>query len=371
MARAVWVALGLLVGACQPPAPPGGDVLPPWVVEFAPQGEAVPLETEVVVTFSEPVAPEAAVTGLVVLVEESALDEGFHEDLDEPPLTKKRKAALVPVEARLAGDGELVRLTPAGPLLAGAAYWVLVSSAVTDQASNPLVAELVLDENGRVVSPRGHASHRFQVRAGGGEQTDGGPDGGPDGGAWTEAGPADGPAPAALRLAWSEVLANPAGDEAAGEYLELASLETGPVELAGLRLDDQGGAEEGEELATCAAGAPASLPPGGVALVVGRAFAPPAELPAGTLLLCTPRDSLTPRGLRNSGGEILVLRDALGRELTRFGGWLDFSAHEGCGARRAPLAGPDGEEAWSFPGGPPCATPGWLDEAQTSGAEPP
>jgi hypothetical protein len=361
VARFAWACLCLLLGGCQPPATPGGDVLPPWVVEFWPQGDTVPLETDVVVTFSEPVTPAAALDGLVVLVEEEALDEGFLEDLDDPPLTKKRKAALVGVEALLAGDGELVRLAPAGPLRAGLGYWVLVSAAVTDRAANPLVAELVLDDRGRVISPRGHATHFFRV---GGD----GPDGGP-----TDAGDgpgADGPVPEAARVVASEVLANAIGEESAGEYLELASLEAGPVELAGLRLDDEGGAGEGEALEACAEGGPSSLPAGGVALVVGRAFVPPAELPAGTPLLCTPRDSLTPRGLRNTGSEVLVLRDALGRELTRFGGWLDFSAHEGCGARRAPLEASDGEEAWSFPAGPPCATPGWLDEAQTSNTDP-
>jgi len=339
------------------------------VVEFWPQGEAVPLETEVVVTFSEPVAPEAALEGLVVLVEEGELDDGFLEDLDKPPLLKRRLAALVPATARLAGDGELVRLDLAGPLSAGRAYFVLVSSAVTDRASNPLVTAPVLDERGRVVSPRGHATHRFQVAGGAG--ADGGtPDGGlsdagiADGGAPAE----DGPAPPALRLVLSEILANPAGEEAAGEFLEVASLEAEGVELHGLRLDDEGGV--GEELAPCAAGGAAELPPGGVALVVGRAFVPPPGLPAGTLLLCTPRDTLTPRGLRNSSGEVLVLLDGLGRELDRYGGWRDSSSHEGCGVRRAPLDAPDAEEVWSFPPEPPCASPGILDAAQTSGEGP-
>jgi hypothetical protein len=355
-----WGLLGCLAAACPATQPPEHDTLPPWVTEFSPPGDGAPPGSEVSVTFSEPIRPEAVLDGLVVLVPEESLDDGFFKDFNTPPLTKARLGRLVPVEARLEEAGRRVRLTPAAPLRAGGAYWLVVSSAVNDRAGNPLVAEPTLDERGRTVGVRSHAAHRFQL---GHPPVD--EDGWPaDGGERENSGHEVAPAGWAVRI--SEVLANPAGDEAAGEYLEVVAGAQG-LELEGLRLSDEGEEGAGESLEACAPGEPTWLPPGGVALIVGRSFRPPAELPPGTLRVCNPRDSLTPRGLRNSGGEVLVLKDVDGHALDRFGGWLDFSRREGCGARRSPLGAPDAPEAWSFPAGEPCATPGWLEPGQLEG----
>jgi hypothetical protein len=82
----------------------------------------------------------------------------------------------------------------------------------------------------------------------------------------------------------------------------------------------------------------------------------------GTLLVCSERATLTPRGLKNSGGEVLVLRDANAREVTRYGGWVDMSASEGCAATRLDLDAPDTPDNWAIPEGERCRSPGWTEE---------
>ena len=103
------------------------------------------------------------------------------------------------------------------------------------------------------------------------------------------------------------------------------------------------------------------LSPGKAALLVGESFIPPSDLIPNTVVICTDRSTLTPRGLKNSGGEVLVLKDPNGTELARYGGWIDFSSREGCSATRLSLTAPDSEENWSIPLEEPCRSPGWYE----------
>lgn len=158
-------------------------------------------------------------------------------------------------------------------------------------------------------------------------------------------------APPRPHVVLNEVLANPAGAEAASEWLELANDGSEPVELAGFVLDD---AVEPVALP------PHTLMPGELALLVAESYAPDPELdllpPPEMALLRVPR--LGRSGLANSG-ELLRLRDPNGVVVSRF----PAIAAPGPGrsvARRSPDA-PD--EASSFGAhAPPGASPGLPNE---------
>ncbi|HEX6276571.1 MAG TPA: lamin tail domain-containing protein [Polyangiaceae bacterium] len=153
--------------------------------------------------------------------------------------------------------------------------------------------------------------------------------------------------PARPHVVLNEVLANPAGAEAAGEWIELVNDGVEAVDLEGFVLDD--------------AVEPTPLPkgvlaPGELALLVTEAHGPDPELdvppPPDALLLRVPR--LGRGGLANSG-ELLRLRDPLGNVVSRFPA-LAGKAPGTSVARRSPEA-PD-EPAWFGEHAPPGASPG-------------
>lgn len=154
----------------------------------------------------------------------------------------------------------------------------------------------------------------------------------------------------------NEVLANPAGPEASGEWVELANDGSDAVDLEGFALSDAGGSIELPSFVLAA---------GEMALVVGVEFDPdPAldVLPApGTRLVRLP--SLGDAGLANSG-EPLRLRDRDGRLLSLFPSVP--ARHAGVSiARRAPDASDD--DAASFG---EHAAPGASPGAENTLAEP-
>lgn len=336
-----WLgAIWLLQAACLGIDPPRADIVPPTVVDFAPQGQDVPVDTEVAVVFSEPVDPRVITDGLVVLASADLVDEAFLKDFDSPPLSAQRAKELVAVQADLDLGGSRVKLLPSAALRFGRGYAVLVSSATCDLAGNPLVDELRFDERGRAVGAQTHKTLSFATRAEPSLPVEVVSDVG--------------------RVAFSEILANPEGPEAQGEYVEVVNLDEVPVDLAGWRLDDSGGESSGDELRSCVEGEIMVIAPGAAALLVGRGFIAPADLKMGTPLFCGEHSSLTPRGLRNSGGEVLVLKDTLEREVARYGGWVDFSTREGCSASRLDQNTPDGPDSWVLADAEPCRSPGWL-----------
>jgi hypothetical protein len=320
--------------------PPDGDVVPPAVAFVTPVGEAVEVGVRIEVEFTEAVDASVVTERLVVLVPEARVDEAFLTDLDKPPLSASRQADLEAGALEQRPGGSRVVFTPDRNLRGGTPYAVVVSAAVVDRAGNPLVDGIRFDERGRVVSAQNHVVRTFTTR-----------DDPPGTGA------------AGCRLAISEILANPLGEESQGEFLEVINLGPDPLDLTGFTLDDSGGTGAGDLLDACP-GYAAVLPPSGVALLVGLSFLPAPDLAPGTVLVCGPRTTLTPRGLKNSGGESLVLRDATGLEADRYGGWLDFGAHEGCSAQRIDVNAPDAAENWRIPDGgaegEPCTNPGWI-----------
>jgi hypothetical protein len=332
----------LLLCSCLGMEPPDGDIVPPTVMEFRPEGDQVPLDARISVLFTEPVAPNTGPDGLVMVAVAELVDNEFLTDLDRPPLSSRRAEIPIKCNTGTEAGGSRVVLIPYDPLQPSRAYLVVVSAAVTDLAGNPLVADLYFDERGRAQGRHTHILHEFTTIY----VPDPDPDPDPD--------PVSG-------LLFTEILANPEGTESAGEYVEVMNTGGETVDLSGLRIDDTGGADEGDLLGPCAEGQPTALAPGKVALLVGESFFAPTDLIPGTVVVCTDRSTVTPRGLKNSGGEVLVLKNSSGSELARYGGWIDFSSREGCSATRLSLTAPDGAENWSIPTEDPCRSPGWFD----------
>jgi hypothetical protein len=149
-------------------------------------------------------------------------------------------------------------------------------------------------------------------------------------------------------LVINEVLADPAGEEARSEWVELVNDGAQAVELGGYSLVDAGGAF---------ALPPARLEPGELALLVGPDFAPDPELdigfPEAARVFALP--ALGKAGLSN-GGELLRLVAADGSVVSRWPAQAAPAPGQSL-ARRAPDAADS--EAQSFgPHAPPGASPG-------------
>jgi Lamin Tail Domain len=158
--------------------------------------------------------------------------------------------------------------------------------------------------------------------------------------------------PSRSPLAITELMVNPAGDEASQEYVEIRNLGAQTIHLEGLRLADDAGSDELPAV---------DLAPGANALVVPGSFAVdpagPMPLPGAPLLRAAGR--LGRDGLRQSG-EVVRLLDGQGVILSSYGGWIDTSAPAWQGRSVQRLPDPDAcdhPRAWSE--SPHLPTPGW------------
>jgi hypothetical protein len=149
-------------------------------------------------------------------------------------------------------------------------------------------------------------------------------------------------------LVLNEVLADPVGPEALGEWIELVNDGSRPVDLAAFVLDD---ALEPVALP------PHELAPGAMVLLVGESYEPDPELD-----LVPPPDvalvrlsGLGRNGLSNAG-ELIRLRDRDGLVVSRFPARKAPRAGRSV-ARRAPDA-PDAESGSFGDHAPPGASPG-------------
>ncbi len=241
--RAAVALAALVLGAgCEPP------VAPPHtrVIGVEPAGGVVAPELPAAaITFSAPVSAEGLRDGRrLLLVPADALRAALDavESEDGAPAPTEAVTASVAVE----GGGTRAVLRPAAPLRARAAYALVLSSRVRDAEGRP-----VLDAEGR---------RRPSV-------------------ATFETGAAAGPPP------WptlTEIRADAATPEAGGEYVELANLGEGPLDLYGHRLAKRTATGA---IASCALPPDAVVAPGAVALVVGGAYDGRYALPAGVALL--------------------------------------------------------------------------------------
>lgn len=275
MRAALLVLAG--VAACGLPAP--AELV--RVERVAPVGTGVAPELAAAeVRFSAPIAPEGIVDGArLVLVPAAALREAL--DAVESDAGAAELPARVPAVVSLEAGGRSAVLRPAAPLRALAPYALVLSSRARADDGRA-----VLDAEGR---------RRPTVAA-------------------FETGRAAGPPP---RPVLTEVRADAATPEAGGEYVEIANLGEGTLDLAGWRLAKRGATGA---LSSCTVSAlPGdALAPGGVALVAGGAYDGRYLLPAGTPVLVCGGSALA-GGIANDRPPELLLLDPSGAVASTFG----------------------------------------------------
>jgi hypothetical protein len=274
MGAGLGAALACAAVACAPPEAP----VFPRVVRVTPAGPAVEVALpQVAVTFSAPLAPAGLVDGRrLLLVPEGLAAEARAAVESEAGAVDFAGAAPGRVALESGGTRAVLRLT--APLHARTPYVLLVSSRLRSAEGEP-----VLDMDG----------HRrtTQVRY--------------------ETGASAGPPGRAVLVAMRVDAATP---EAGGEYVVLANLGPGPLDLFGVRLvkhTPTGG------VSTCAFGE-AAVPPEAAALVVGGAYDGRYALPAGTTVIACGSGALL-GGLSNDHPPSLELTDAIGTVLSTLG----------------------------------------------------
>lgn len=266
MSRRAAVALAALVlgAGCEPP----GAAPHTRVIGIEPAGGVVAPELPAAaVTFSAPVSAEGLRDGRrLLLVPADALRAALDAVESEEGAAALPGAVIASVAVE--GGGTRAVLRPAAPLRARAAYALVVSSRLRDAEGRP-----VLDAEGR---------RRPSV-------------------ATFETGAAAGPPP------WptiTEVRADAATPEAGGEYVELANLGEGPLDLYGHRLAKRTAAGG---LSSCALPLDAVLAPGAIALIVGSAYDGRYALPAGAPLLTCGGAALLGGLANDRPSEVLLL----------------------------------------------------------------
>jgi len=150
--------------------------------------------------------------------------------------------------------------------------------------------------------------------------------------------PAGGPSP----LVISEVMAHPRGRQPAQEWVELKNLGRAAVSTAGLQIASGGGSDPLPD---------ALVPAGGYAVIVGAGFSEQDGVdvpPAPDAAIVRLANATIGGGLGNPAGGAVELRAADGRLLSRYGGFVDVSAHSAAGqsAARIDPAGCDVRANW-------------------------
>jgi hypothetical protein len=241
------------------------------VVGAAPAGKAVPTTAAARVRFSAPVDPAGLLDGSRVVLAEAG-------DLARVLAAVEGDAGAggvgLPARAALDAGGTAVTLRPDAPLRAHLGHVLVVSSRLRAADGRP-----VLDPEGR---------RRPYV-------------------ATFETGAAEGPPPVP---ALTEVRAVAAAPEAGGEYVEVANLGAGALDLRGWRVGKRSGS--GALVWCTVEGALAdAVPPGGVALVAGGAWDGRYPLPAGVPVLRCGASALA-GGLADDRAPAIVLADPAG-----------------------------------------------------------
>jgi len=268
------VLAAALAARCAAPPPAETRVL-----STAPEGSGVAPElAQASVTFSGPVAPEGIVDGTrLVLVPAEALPEALRAvEADEGAAGL---AAAVGADVALEGGGVRAVLRPRGPLRARTGYALVLSSRALAEDGGP-----VLD-----------AERRRRPTVGG-----------------FETGAAAGPPPLPVL---TEVRAAAAAPGQGGEWVEIADLGEGPLDLAGWRLVKR---TASGFTASCLLAAGPILPPGTAALVVGGAYDGRYDLPPGTPTFACGGGALL-GGLSDDHPPALHLLDPLGEVASTFG----------------------------------------------------
>lgn len=268
--------VGALVGAAAAAFACGAPDPAPHVrvVSAAPAGAGVPPGATAEVRFSAAVDPDGLLDGRwVALVEASALRAAVAAAEGEGAA-----GVALPARASLDDGGRRLVVAPLAPLRAYTPHALVVSTRARAADGRP-----VLDPDGR---------HRTFVAS-------------------FETGAPDGPPP---RPVLTEARARAAPPQAGGEYVEVANLGAGPLDLAGWRLAKRAPSGAASSC-TVAAGA---VPPGGVALLAGGAWDGRYDLAVGVAVI-TCGAAAVAGGLADDRAPALALVDPLGATRTTLG----------------------------------------------------
>jgi len=307
--RAARLAAALALAGCglEPPSPHVR------LVRAAPEGPGAPVDGACELWFSGPIAAD----GLARIALVPAAAAGAARGVLDGEAAAGPPPGAVEVRASLEDGGRRAVLAPAAPLRGHAAYALVVGARLHDREGRP-----VLDAEGR---------SRGSVVA-------------------FETGARPGPPP---RPALTELRADAATPEAGGEYVEVANLGEGPLDLLGWRLRKTA---PGGAAASCLLEPSEAelVPEGGVALVAGGAWDGRYPVPAGVPVLRCGGGALL-GGIANEVPPALALLDPGGVEVTTLGWGIGAPRCAEAVVRREP-AGPD------VPLNVGCGlgTPGWL-----------
>jgi hypothetical protein len=287
------------------------------VVGAEPEGTAVPPEgAAAAFAFSAPVSAEGLSDGRrLVLAPADALRVVL--DAVESEQGAVGLAEAVAASIALEAGGARVVLRPAAPLRARTSYALVLSSRAHDPDGRP-----VLDAEGR----RRASVATFQTGA------------------------AAGPPPFPVI---TEVRADAATPEAGGEYVELANLGEGPLDLYGHRLAKRTATGA---ISSCALPPDAVIAPGAVALVVGGAYDGRYTLPPGVDAFACGATALV-GGLANDRPPEVLLLGADGATLATFG---QGGSAPLCPAAAVHLDPAAPDEAWNLACAEADGTPGRL-----------
>jgi hypothetical protein len=274
--RPAWaVAAGAVLALACAATDPGPL---PRIVGALPGGEDVPTTAVARIRFSAPIDPAGLLDGRRLVVAEAA---DLAAVLDAIEGEEGARGVGLPARAALEGGATAVTLRPETPLRAHLGHVLVLSSRVRAADGRP-----VLDPEGR---------HRVFV-------------------ATFETGAGEGPPPVPVLTEVRAVAEPPA---AGGEYVEVANLGAGTLDLRGWRLGKRTGSGA---LTWCSIQGAASdaIAPGGVGLVVGGAWDGRYALPAGVPVLRCGASALD-GGLADDRAPDLVLADPLGDVVATLG----------------------------------------------------
>jgi hypothetical protein len=249
------------------------------VAGVSPQGSGVGVGTAAEIRFSAPVDADGLLDGRWLVVAEAA---ALRDALAAVESGAGAAGTGVAVHATIEDGGRRVVLRPRSALRGYTGYAIVLSSRARAADGRP-----VLDPDGR---------HRAFVAS-------------------FETGAPDGPPP---RPVLTEVRADAETPEAGGEYVEVANMGVGPLELAGFRLAKR---TAGSGLTSCAIAAAPGTPPvpaGGVALVAGGAYDRRHALPAGVPVLACGTTALL-GGIANDRAPEILLVDPVGAVVDTLG----------------------------------------------------
>jgi hypothetical protein len=159
----------IAVGGClgEPPASPGQDRRAPSLVQVEPDlSSAISPTPTLRLTFDEPVSGSALEQLIALLPYERGgpctvdlscgggrceagrcqrdpVDQGWLSDLRNPPLSARRLEQAIPLDVRLADQGQTVVLAPLRPLEPRARHVLLLSPQLMDAAGNVIGSEVV------------------------------------------------------------------------------------------------------------------------------------------------------------------------------------------------------------------------------------